>query len=90
VVFERAFGDGFHLVFTESPFINDVGVAGVIEKSGCDPWLRNRCRQTSVKGGGKTETKWVRTSVDISRVQNVFVSILATASDYDRLDEPLR
>jgi len=41
VIFEHALGDGTDLVFAESPFVDDVGVTGVVEKTGSDPWLRN-------------------------------------------------
>jgi len=47
VIFEHALGNGLHLMFAESPFVDDGGVTGVVEKTGSDPRLRNQSRQTS-------------------------------------------
>ena len=44
---ELALGYGTRLELTESPFVDDIVIAGVIENTRGDPGLNNQCRQTS-------------------------------------------
>jgi hypothetical protein len=96
VQLQPALGDGTRLELAERPFVDDVNVVGVVEKTGSDPGLRKKCRQTShlmdalTKGEGplrKEKKKDAHLCTNKNQAQNVLISKTSTAPRYKRLNE---